>query len=290
MQKEFKTVQEQIELLESRGLSIPDKELAATFLLENNYYRISGYSLTLRNNDVFFPSATFNNIIDIYTFDQELRHILMKYIEIIEVKLKSCYAHEFSRQFGPEAYLSSQFFTDPIKHSEIFAKSEKLKLQIKPHEAFLKHFIDELNAPVPLWAYVELFSIADISILYKISTPEFKPSVAKYFNLEDKPWLLENFMHSMTILRNLCAHGSRIYNRLFEQKPKLAKEEKLLLRTLGDGTMDNSHLFSFILIMRRLLSESDFSKLTAEISTLSNKISFVDLSYYGFPNNWSNLI
>ena len=38
--------------------------------------------------------------------------------------------------------------------------------------------------------------------------------------------LLAKFMHSITIIRNLCAHGSRLYNRLFEQKPSLNKEEK----------------------------------------------------------------
>lgn len=51
--KEFKTIQEQIELLRSRNLKIEDEAVAADFLLKNNYYRISGYSLTLRNQDTF---------------------------------------------------------------------------------------------------------------------------------------------------------------------------------------------------------------------------------------------
>lgn len=49
--KEFKTIDEQIALLQSRGLIISDKEQASEFLLFNNYYRVSGYSLTLRNHD-----------------------------------------------------------------------------------------------------------------------------------------------------------------------------------------------------------------------------------------------
>ena len=44
---------------------------------------MSGYSLTLRNHDVFSKTASFQNIIDIYSFDHELRHILLKYLEII---------------------------------------------------------------------------------------------------------------------------------------------------------------------------------------------------------------
>jgi abortive infection bacteriophage resistance protein len=75
--KGFKTLDEQIAILDSRGLKIPDKSAAKEFLLRNNYYRVSGYSLTLRDHDVFFESATFQNIIDIYECDHEMRHILL---------------------------------------------------------------------------------------------------------------------------------------------------------------------------------------------------------------------
>ena len=55
--KDFKTIDEQIEILRSRGLSIEEEAEAKDFLLRNNYYRVSGYSLTLRKNDVFAKSA-----------------------------------------------------------------------------------------------------------------------------------------------------------------------------------------------------------------------------------------
>ena len=46
--KEFKTIQEQIELLCSRKLKIEDEAAAAEFLLKNNYYRISRYCIYRR--------------------------------------------------------------------------------------------------------------------------------------------------------------------------------------------------------------------------------------------------
>lgn len=122
--KEFKTIDEQLEILRSRGLSIKDDGKAKDFLLHNNYYRISGYSLTLRKNDVFSKNASFQNIIDIYDFDHELRHILLKYIEIIEVTFKSTYAYEFTQVHNPTAYLDYGLFTNPEKHQEILTKSE----------------------------------------------------------------------------------------------------------------------------------------------------------------------
>ena len=96
--KEFKTLDEQIKILTDRGLEIPDVEKAKDFLYKNNYYRVSGFSLTLRKNDEFYKGATFQNIIDIYNFDHELRHILLEYLEIIETRVKSVYAYEFSKK------------------------------------------------------------------------------------------------------------------------------------------------------------------------------------------------
>ena len=97
-------------------------------------------------------------------------------------------------------------------------------------------------------------------------------------------------MHSMTIIRNLCAHGGRLYNRLFEQKPWLSKQEKALLRSLPNGTVDNAHLYSFIMIMRRLLKPNEFLDMKNEIRILSQKYVFVDLRYYGFREDWQTVL
>ena len=59
--KEFKSIDEQLEILKSRGLTVHNEENAKSFLLQNNYYRISGYSLTLRDHDQFFPKEPLNN-------------------------------------------------------------------------------------------------------------------------------------------------------------------------------------------------------------------------------------
>ena len=58
--KPFLSIEEQIELLRSRGLIIPDDQYdtAKDFLLNNNYYRISGYTLTMRNRDTFTANAS----------------------------------------------------------------------------------------------------------------------------------------------------------------------------------------------------------------------------------------
>ena len=289
--KEYKTIDEQIALLRSRGLAIADEELARDFLLRNNYYRISGYSLTLRSHDVFSKNASFQNIVDIYCFDHEFRHVLLQYIEKIEVAVKSVYTHEFTRLHGPTGYLDVGHFTDPVKYKEIIDKVEKQKDSRLPHEAYLKHYIEELKEDIPLWAYIDLFTISDVSFMYKISEKDVKDAVAASLGLYARGAdILERFMHSITIIRNLCAHGSRLYNRLFEQKPWLNKKEQRLLIKGKDGIVDNAHLFGFILIMRRLLKLEEFTEMKAQILELNGKYPFVDMRYYGFPKGWDGLL
>ena len=290
--KDFKTVDEQLQILRSRGLQIDDEHSAKTFLLHNNYYRVSGYSLTLRKNDIFSKTASFQNIVDIYQFDYEFRHILLKYIETIEVKIKSVYAYEFTKIHGATGYLNPIFFTNTNRHKEILDKAEKQKDLRLAHEAFLKHFINDLHQDIPLWAYVDLLTIADISFLYSISEQAIKERVASEFNLTMKQGadILGHHMKSMTIIRNLCAHGSRIYNRLFEQKPSLNKKEKALLLTDNTGKIDNSHFYGFLLVMRRLLSQKDFKTMQEDIIALTEKYPFVRMEYYGFRRDWQQKI
>ncbi len=286
--KGFKTVEEQLDILRSRGLTINDEVQARDFLLRNNYYRISGYSLTLRKNDVFSKSATFQNIIDIYHFDHELRHILLQYLEVIEVQMKSIYAYEFAKVHGPTGYLDEIFFTNKTKHQEIISKADQQKNQRLPHEAYLKHFVNDLQQNIPLWAYVDLLTISDISFLYSISEQPIKDSVARSFGLTMNRGtaILGSYMHSMTIIRNLCAHGSRIYNRLFEQKPSLNKKEKALLRKNSNGEIDNAHFYGFLFVMKRILPANKFSEMKNSIISLTRKYPFVRMDYYGFRNDW----
>ena len=285
--KPFKTLDEQVELLKSRGLKISNIEAAKSILLRNNYYRLSGYSLTLRSHDQFYNNVFFENIVDIYQFDQTLRHILLEFLEVIEITVKSVYAYEFTKRYGPLGYLDHNNFSDDDKHAEIVEKAKQQMNARLPHEAYLKHYY-ELEEDIPLWAYVDLLTISDISFLIKISDSQLQEIVALDIGLNKRGSdLLPRFMHSMTILRNLCAHGSRLFNRLFEQKPWLSKSELSVLITNKDGTKDNAHLFSYILIMRRMLSQQDFNDMKNQILNLIKKHPFVNMLHYGFPENWS---
>lgn len=161
-------------------------------------------------------------------------------------------------------------FTNEEIYKKIINKSNDLKNKLINDEKYLQHFI---NRDMPLWAYVDLFTIADISILYSISLKEVQKNIANNFKLyaNKDPQILKKFMHSMTIIRNLCAHGCRIYDRVFHQKPSLNKKEKSLLIQNNNGELDNTHFYGFLMIMKKLLSELDFQSMKSNIIELTKK-------------------
>ena len=71
-----------------------------------------------------------------------------------------------------------QAFTDKVKHREIISKANQQKVQRLSHEAYLKHFVNDLQQDIPLWAYVDLFTISDISFMYSISEQPIRDAIA----------------------------------------------------------------------------------------------------------------
>lgn len=73
----------QIERLKFHNMIIPDEGFAAEVLMNVNYYRLSGYALQFRiseNNSDFIQGTMFDNVYEIYKFDEELRGLLRVYI------------------------------------------------------------------------------------------------------------------------------------------------------------------------------------------------------------------
>ncbi len=299
-EKVFKTIEQQVELLTSRGLIIPDEDMqmAKEFLLHNNYYRISGYTLTLRKQDVFYEDVTIRNVIDIYNFDHELRAILMESLEIVEVKIKSVFAYDFAKKYGGKGYRDSKYFSDTTEFLRIIEKTEQQKDKNLSDEAYIQHYVNDLQEVMPVWAWVDLLTFSDISKLFTITKKEIKIEIAKDMGIsapndEKRVELVEKYLRELTVLRNFCAHGRRLYNRLFVCKPSLnSKEKKLLLQIENDGKteIDNAHLFGFILVMRRILSVTQFEKLKRSLESLSDKYLFVNMKHYGFPENWKEIL
>ena len=92
MKKEFKTIEEQVEILKKKGLIIEDEEETKEILLRENYFFINGYRLLLMNSysdKTFVKGSTFKELYALFLFDRSMRNIIFKYLLIIVNQLKS---------------------------------------------------------------------------------------------------------------------------------------------------------------------------------------------------------
>lgn len=301
--KPFLSIDEQIELLKSRGLGIKDSQYncAKQFLLNNNHYRISGYSLTLRKNDAFFNSASLEMLVQIYEADRHMRHIILSIVEAVETRIKSVVAYYHSEKYGPLGYLDLNNFTC-IKNNkvdlrvvsnylQITRKAERQKDNLRESELFIKHHTENRKNILPFWVYVEILTMSDISKLYTLLDSALQKEIAKLlgFNSSNNNDIVGNLLHCISILRNICAHGGRLYNRLFTRKPKLSKKEKGLLRKENGNTVFDK-LFSYILVLKTITLPQGFQRLFEAIILLHKQYPLVNFRHYGFPDNWQEVL
>ena len=72
---------------------------------------------------------------DIYNFDHELRHVILQYLEIIEVRMKSIFAYEFTKIHGSTGYLNAAFLLTKSNTG----KSSPKQTSRKFNDSLMKH-------------------------------------------------------------------------------------------------------------------------------------------------------
>ncbi|WP_211246708.1 Abi family protein [Cohnella pontilimi] len=161
------TFQEQIQLLKSRNLTINSEESALKVLQRINYYRLSGYMLSFKENDVFKNGSTFEQIFQVYEFDRKLRDLLSGILELIEISARTSIAYHMSHTYGPLCYEDSNVFEDPSRHQAFIATvSKAIEDARKGHELFVEHHVAKYAGKIPIWSVVELMSFSTLSIFY----------------------------------------------------------------------------------------------------------------------------
>jgi len=215
--KPFLTIEQQINQLKSRGMNFHDEEKAKYYLENLNYYRLGGYWLIFEENHEsheFKDNTYFEEILNLYIFDRELRLLLLDAIERIEVSIRSKLAYHLAESFGSHAHLKPEIFASPLNYARTLTKL-KSELDRNRSEIFIKHHSDKYNEELPpIWVSVEVMTMGQISNWYSnIKDRKYKQIIAKYYGLDEK--ILSSFLHHLTIVRNTSAHHSRVWNRKF---------------------------------------------------------------------------
>jgi abortive infection bacteriophage resistance protein len=296
------TYTEQVQLLKSRGLQIEDVTRAERYLGEISYYRLSAYYIPFcKTKDRFTEGVSFEQILDLYLFDRELRLIIFNAIERIEVAFRAQIIYQLAHKYNDShwqdnAALFSLPWTNPRtgKTTHIYQETQyiiKYHKSTKYPEVFVKHYISKYNEPSnpPSWMSIELLTIGELSRLYQaLINNSDKQVIANFFKLHYT--VFESWLHTLVYSRNICAHHCRIWNREFAIKPDVLKKPKLAWIDPVFNT-NNHRSFYFLSILKYLLiSANPGNHLKNRLNELFDKHPKVPIAYMGIPTIDGKLI
>ncbi|MCF1784313.1 Abi family protein [Lactobacillus mulieris] len=309
MRKKFKTLDEQIDVLKSRGLKIPDEKRAKEYLLSNNYYNIiNGYSKPfMLEKEKYISTATFDEICKLYFFDKELKQILFNAILDAEKHLKSIFTYYFAQehqnQRAPYLDINSYNHAYSLEVAYLISKLDRLIKQNKKYENNAISYYYKKYDDVPIWVLVDYIDFGTLITLIKCVPDKVQNKIAKEltsFIKKNNPEFSNHFPAQMMLsfikniheIRNLCAHNKRLiyfncradskYYKPIHSKYDISKND---IRTSTFVTFINLQCF---------ISDHEYATLHNAIRkrmiTLDKQINSIPieliLASLGFPKDW----
>lgn len=287
--------QDQVSLLKKRDLVVDNEPKAIDYLQEISYYRLSAYFLPYqKTKDKFNPNTNFKQIIETYSFDRELRLLVFDCIERIEVAIRTQMVYGMATHYNDSHWQDNQnLFITPYynkignlvdPYSDFQSIISKAKTARTP-EVFIKHYIDHYNKPSnpPSWMCLELLTMGELSHLYRgLKNNSDKKRIANFFDVH--PTVFVSWLHTLTYVRNICAHHSRLWNR------DLAIEPEKLLKPVGNWVSkpfeNNKRMFYFICVLKYLITRANpGNSLKDKLQNLFKKYPTVPIQYIGIPSD-----
>ena len=286
--KQLISFTDQITLLKQRGLILED-EVRALHLLQNiSYYRLSGYWYPLlsdKQRHIFKPGSTFEAAYNIYKFDSELRKLIIAELEKIEVAVRTQTAYILSTQYHAHWFEDSSLFSNPVRHTKVLAKIEEE--YNRSDEEFITAFKAKYSDHIPpSWMTMEIASFGTLSILYGNLQPgRAKRSIAAYFGLPDT--VFASWLHCIVYVRNICAHHSRLWNRILSIRPLMPRSPRNTFIALpASGTQQTYFVLSMIIYLLNTVNPNH--SFISRFKELLNRYPSIDVRAMGFPINWEN--
>lgn len=305
IQKQFKNLDEQIEILKYKGLIINNIEYARNILLRENYFFITGYRhLFMKSNieKVYKEGTTFEELYSLFLFDRSLRNILFKNLLIIENNLKSVSSYQLSKRYGYKErdYLKEKNFTnDSEKKRQVNDLIKKMKRQIRSNSrenTATMHYVSNYGY-IPLWILVKVLSFGIVSEMFSVLKIEDQKEIASIYDLDYQDMLV--YLPILSNYRNLCAHEDILYENRTSKEINDTIYHKLLNIKQENNiyVYGKNDLFALIIIMKQMLQPNEFKSMVFElencITTLDYNLKTISikdvLNRMGFPQNWKNL-
>ena len=220
MTKPATTIDEQLDLLKTRGLAIQDEDKAREILLDIGYYRLGFYLFPfeksypqLRNRThEYIDGATFEDAVKLYYFDFDLRLLLTRYLTRIEIAFRTALIYNLSNKYSP----NSVWFISPSVVSRSYARDFENKVytaDFKRNPIIQRHHQKNPNDRfAPSWKTLEFMTFGAVMKLYEqLKERNDKILIAQKLGIRQVV-TFESYMHTIREVRNACAHGHLLYD------------------------------------------------------------------------------
>lgn len=238
----WKSYPDQLELLKSRGMVVTDERAATSYLERIGYYRLSAYwypyrvwavvqdpatrVLSSRRTDQFIPNTQFLDAVNLYLFDKALRLMTLDALERIEVALRVDIAHLLGER-NTFAHLDINELHPGFANKQRGNRTtyqewrERYDLLVsRSKEDFVSHYHTTHGPQLPIWVAIELWDFGTMSQLFAMMHVADQQKIAMKYGITD--WkVFQSWLRSLSYLRNLGAHHSRLWNRNVVEQPKL---------------------------------------------------------------------
>lgn len=250
----------------------------------------------------FSNGTTLEEIYSLYEFDRKIRIIFLEYILLIERKIDTYIAYEFSKNYGHKDYLIPENFNNISKNKELIDKflndiNLEISHQYKNSNKMIRHYLDTYKY-IPLWVLIRILSFGKVSKFYSFMKQKEQNNISRKFNIKSK--ILKAYLINLGNIRNICAHDEKLYDVILKQRINTTSYHiKLNLIKNDDKTVYATRdLFSIVIILKVLLEKEQFNEFynriietikELESNLLPLKIDKV-LYKMGFPTNYKNLL
>ena len=278
---------EQADLLIKRGL-IADRALLIDRLKNVNYYRLSGYLYPYRlANDDYKPGTTFEKVWRHYTFDRQLRLIVIDAIERFEVSIKTQIIYALAHSTGAFGYAKAENFPQlsPTDHTRLLKTITEEADHSK--EKFVDHFrakYGDTHEYLPLWITGEIISFGCALTIYRGIPDQIKRNIAAHYGIPDA--VLTSWLQTINVIRNICAHHSRLWNKELGVRPFIPRKNKYP-QWHAPVAISQHRIFGILTILYYLLKiTAPQSQWKTRLNSLLDKYPEISRWSMGFPDNW----
>ena len=308
--KPFLSYEQQIcKLRDDKGLIISDKKHAIEILTQIGYFSlINGYKTPFKDSTTgqYKNGAAFEDIENLYYFDEALRELFFKYLLKVEQKLKSHISYYFSEKHGNSMNDYTSIYNYDYQNSKKVPEIFKLLGEINRvittnfNAVNLNHYITN-HENIPLWVLTKKLTFGNVSKMFDLLPMFLKTKISRNYHNLTSISQLSAIIDVLVLFRNTCAHNDRLYNYKSNkgELPDLRLHKELGITHLPNGNYryGKNDLFAVVIALRYLLEDTNFNVF---FSTLQNLIAKHPdnaifpktklLEDMGFPANWQDII